>query len=482
MLKVESVSGGYGGTEILQNVSFEVGKGEMLGVLGPNGSGKSTLLKIISGILPLSRGEVLLDEKPLSEFPKKDLARKMAVLPQLHEHAFSYSVRETVALGRYPYQKGLFSTWSSEDESAVNEAMNVMGITEFAELPIDRLSGGERQRVFVAQALAQLAPLLLLDEPTNHLDIAHQKQLLDTIRREVDERGMTAVSIFHDINLASLYCDRLLLLENGIVKAIGEPHQVVKEEQIGATYEVKIGTHPHPELPKPQVTLLPDLAGDGNKEVRRDMFVASKRFVTLHSEFPLKTVSSAVLNPGTGWFRNFVNRHVEGTYRHEDPRKEMVDYLEAHSYPETDTVAMMTAVNTEKAVIGEYEGSFGSLFVVVTAGIGHAVDVSEAYRHDETPSVGTINTWIVMNGRLSDEAFIQAMITATEAKTKALIAEGVKDPVTGTLATGTSTDSLLVAATQAGVDLPFAGPATELGKLIGRGVFECTVKAIRVNK
>jgi len=313
------------------------------------------------------------------------------------------------------------------------------------------------------------------------LDIAHQKHLLDTIRNEVDERGMTVVSIFHDINLASLYCDRLLLLENGEVKALGEPHRVVKEEQIGSAYGVEIGTHPHPEQPKPQVTLLPDMHIAGNKDVRRDMFVASERFVTLHSESPLKTVSSAVLNAGSGWFRNFVNRHVEGTYDHADPRKEMTEFLSGQGYVETDTVAMMTAVKTEDAVIGEYEGSFGKLFVVVTAGIGHAVDVSEAFRHGETPGVGTINTWVVINGRLSEEAFIQAMITATEAKTKALVAEGVKDPVTGTLATGTSTDSLLVAATQAGVDLPFAGPATELGKLIGRGVFECTVKAIRVN-
>lgn len=481
MLKVKSVSGGYNGIEVLKNVSFEVGKGEIFGVLGPNGSGKSTLLKVISGILPISSGTVFLDDKPLNGYPKKDLARKMAVLPQLHEHAFSYSVRETVALGRYPYQKGLFSSWSPEDEAAVCVAMDVMGIADFAELAIDRLSGGERQRVFVAQALAQQAPLLLLDEPTNHLDIAHQKQLLDTIRREVDGRGMTVVSIFHDINLASLYCDRLLLLENGEVKAIGEPHRVVKEEQIGSVYEVEIGTHPHPEQPKPQVTLLPDMPLAGNKEVKRNMFEASCKFVTLHSEIPLKTVSSAVVNPGSGWFRYFVNRHVDGTYNHADPRKEMNDFLAVHGYPETDTVAMMTAVNTEKAVIGEYKGSFGTLFVVVTAGVGHAVDVSEAYRHEESPGVGTINTWVVINGRLSEEAFIQAMITATEAKTKALVAEGVKDPVSGTLATGTSTDSLLVAATQSGVDLPFAGPATELGKLIGRGVFECTVKAIRVN-
>ena len=123
---------------------------------------------------------------------------------------------------------------------------------------IELLSGGEQQRVFVAQALAQEAPILLLDEPTNHLDIAHQQQLLDTIRKQAVDKGLTVISVFHDINLASLYCDRLLLMDKGEIAKIGVPQEVVKEEAIETVYGARIKSQPHPELPKPQITLLPD--------------------------------------------------------------------------------------------------------------------------------------------------------------------------------------------------------------------------------
>ena len=132
----------------------------------------------------------------------------------MHMH-FPILFRETVALGRYPHQSGLFSSWSNEDERAVIEAMKSTAITRYEKQSIELLSGGEQQRVFVAQALAQEAPILLLDEPTNHLDIAHQQQLLDTIRKQAVEKGLTVISVFHDINLASLYCDRLLLMDKG---------------------------------------------------------------------------------------------------------------------------------------------------------------------------------------------------------------------------------------------------------------------------
>ena len=124
---------------------------------------------------------------------------------------------------------GLFSSWSNEDERAVNEAMKSTAITRYRKQSIELLSGGEQQRVFVAQALAQEAPILLLDEPTNHLDIAHQQQLLDTIRNQAIGKGLTVISVFHDINLASLYCDRLLLMDKGQISKIGLPQDVVKE-------------------------------------------------------------------------------------------------------------------------------------------------------------------------------------------------------------------------------------------------------------
>jgi len=480
MLKVQGLTGGYHEVPVVKDVSFHVNKGEMLGILGPNGSGKSTLLKVISGVLPSKAGKVELDGKPIKTYASKELAKHMAVLPQLHAHAFSHTVRDTVSLGRYPHQSGFFSSWSEKDEEAIQEAMKLTDVKMYENANLDELSGGEQQRVFVAQALAQQAKLLLLDEPTNHLDIAHQKQLLDTIKKQATENGLTIISVFHDINLASLYCDRLLLLENGVIKSMGEPHAVVKQQQIESVYKARVSNYPHPEQPKPQITLLPDLG-----EVHTDMtitkehFTVSDNYVVLQSETPLKTLSSAVVNAGSGWFRTFVNRNVKADYACDDSTKEMLDYLVAHGFSTTDTVGMMTAVQTNHAVIEEYTGAFGSIVIAVTAGVGNAVDVSKAFEREHEPYVGTINTWIIVNGQLSDEAFIQAMITATEAKTKALQHEDVRDPITHTLATGTSTDSLLVAATQKGKHLPYAGPITELGKCIGRGVFECTTLAIK---
>lgn len=479
MLEIRNLSGGYGEKKIIEDVSFEVERGTVLGILGPNGSGKSTLMKLMSGVLPFENGIVSIDGKKITDFPPKELARKMAVLPQLHVHAFSHTVRETVSLGRYPHQSGWFSSWSEEDERAVVEAMELMDISHYEKTQIDQLSGGEQQRVFVAQALAQNASILLLDEPTNHLDINHQKELLDTIKKQAIEKDLTIVSIFHDINLASMYCDKLLLLDKGKVFRIGEPHEVVKEHYVETVYKTRVSNHPHPELPKPQTTLLPNVKRNiSMTQIRAEEFSVSAEMVLFKSSIPLKTVSSAVVNPGAGWFRNFMNRHVDAAYNIDNSLEEMKAFIEKNGLKSTDTVGMMTAVQTRHAIVKEYEGPFGTIVIAVTAGVGNGVDVSKAV--ERAMHVGTINTWIMVNGSLSDEAFIQAMITATEAKTKALQQEQVLDPLTGTIATGTSTDSCLVASTQQGEYLPYAGPVTEIGKLIGLGVFECTVEGIKL--
>ncbi|SDN25506.1 iron complex transport system ATP-binding protein [Psychrobacillus sp. OK028] len=483
MLRVENVSGGYDRKMIIKNVSFEVGKGEMLGILGPNGSGKSTLLKVISGILHMESGNVMIDGKSLISYSSKELAKKMAVLPQLHSHTFSHSVRDTIALGRYPHQTGLFSSWSAEDEEAVVEAMKLTAMERYEHQMLDLLSGGEQQRVFVAQALAQQAPILLLDEPTNHLDIAHQKQLLDTIKTQAIEKGITIISIFHDINLASLYCDRLLLMNQGEVKVLGAPQEVVKKDQIETVYKARISTNPHPERPKPQITILPDVNEQrSDRTITADNFQVTADLVVFQAETQLKTWSSAVINAGSGWYKNFVNRRVDASYACDNVQEEMLEYLAKNGFSEADTVGMMTAVKTTDAVIKEYDTPFGSIVIMVTAGVGNAVDVSRAHEVEMLPAIGTINTWIIVNGELTDEAFIQAVITATESKTKALAFEQVKDPRTGTIATGTSTDSVLIAATQKGRQIPYAGPITEIGKKIGLGVYECTVEAIQIYK
>lgn len=479
MLDVKELTGGYGGKPIVRGVSFDVKEGAVLGILGPNGSGKTTLLKMLSGLLPATSGTVEVAGKITSDYSRKAFARQVAVLPQLQADTFSHTVYQTVSLGRYPHQSGLFAGWSDADEHAVLSAMEKMDVLKYRDTEIEFMSGGERQRVFVAQALAQEAPVLLLDEPTNHLDIAHQQQLLDTIRRQATENGLTVVSVFHDINLASLYCDRLLLMDGGQVAAIGTPDEVVDDRSIQEVYGARVRAGMHPEIPKPQITLLPDKEPvNGTRMIRKSDFSVSGEFVHLDSGIPLKTVSSAVFQAGSGWFRHFLNRKVDVNYFTDDAGAEMRGWLYANGFPLSQTVAMMTAAMTEDVVIGEYGPPDSPVVICVTAGVGNAVDASLGTGRDAY--AGTINTWVIVNGHLSEEAMFQGMITATEAKAKAMQTEHVLDPLTGTIATGTSTDSLLVAATQNGPRYPYAGTVTELGQAIGRGVFECTAEAIRL--
>ncbi|WP_404405452.1 adenosylcobinamide amidohydrolase [Jeotgalibacillus malaysiensis] len=480
MLKASQISGGYGEKDVVKNVSFELRKQEILGILGPNGSGKTTLMKMISGLLPCRLGDVSFKGQPLKDYSAKQLAREIAVLPQLHSHAFDYTVRETVSMGRYPHQKGMFAPWTAHDEKAVKEAMNQTGVLEFEGKSIQDLSGGERQRVFLAQALAQEPKLLLLDEPTNHLDLSYQKQLLDLLKEWTETHELTVISIFHDLNIASLYCDRLLLLHNGKTVQLAEPGHVLNKKTVEHVYQARVHTQSHPELPKPQVTLLPNHGQSMRSEITKDHFTITADHIHVKAPQSLKTLSSAVIGAGLGWYHHFVNRHVTMDYECDDSCEDMKMYADKNGWNAADTVGMMTAVLVEDVVIREYEENGLSVVIAVTAGVGNAVDVSLSHERNHQATIGTINSWIFINGKLSDEAFIQAMMTATEAKVKALQNADVKDPLTGTLATGTSTDSAMVAATQHGSFVQYAGSITPLGKLIGKGIVECTTEAINI--
>lgn len=479
MLHVQQISGGYDDVAYVKDVSFHVEKGEVLGILGPNGSGKSTMLKLISGALPLKSGNVLLQQKSLAAYTSKELAQKLAVLPQLHANTFTHTVREVVALGRYPHQSGFFSTWREEDERAVQQAMAQTSVAKYANVEMEFLSGGEQQRVFVAQALAQRADVLFLDEPTNHLDIAHQRQLLDMVRTEAKLRGLTVVSIFHDMNLAALYCDRLLLMDKGTVRMIGEPHEVLVEAQIEEVYNVDVVTRPHPKEAKPQVTILPSAYELKEDVVTKAHIAVTDNAIVLQSPIPLRVLSSAVYNAGLGWYETLINRSVPPTYNVEDVKEEFAAFIRQTGAVPTNAVGMMTALTTDFAVIRSFDTEAGSILVVVTAGVGKAIDVSKAYERSSTYTIGTINTWVILNAQLTDEAFVQAMMTATEAKVKALQIEEVYDNVSNTIATGTATDSILIAATQQGTQHTYGGTIAPLGKWIGKAVFETTVEAIQ---
>ena len=485
MLKVQRLTGGYGGQAIINDISFEEKKGEFFGILGPNGSGKTTLLKMISGILPFEKGEIFINGRKLSAYSAKQLAKIVAVLPQHSTQTFSYTVKETVSLGRYAHQEGWFQTWTAEDEEIVQMAMEQTGVDVFQDKDIQALSGGERQRVFLAQALAQEPRVLLLDEPTNHLDLSYQKELLDMLKEWTKERELTVISIFHDLNLAGLYCDRLLLLEKGTINVNNRPNEVLKETRIKEVYRTDIEKHPHPKVPVPQMVLLPQW-GTRQKRIQAmiepSLLDIGKDHIALRSPIPLRTMSSGVVGSGMGWHQIFINRHVDKNYDCEDHRKEMIQYLHEHGIEPLDTVGMMTAVYLEDVAWKMLYGDGFSVMAVVTAGVGNAVDASQSEKHEFVQIPGTINTWIFVNGELTEEAFIQGVMTATEAKVKALEHHGVKDLVTGTNATGTSTDSIMVAATQQGKKLEFAGTITPLGKLISKAVFECTLESIEKTK
>ncbi|MDQ0199645.1 heme ABC transporter ATP-binding protein [Neobacillus ginsengisoli] len=480
MLSVQKVSGGYSGETVLTDISFEVERGELFGILGPNGSGKTTLLKMLSGILPIQQGEILIRGKRIQEYVVKQLAQIVAVLSQHSSQSFSYNVRETVSLGRYAHQKGWFQSWSKEDEEIVQRVMNQTGISPFQNKNIQELSGGEKQRVFLAQALAQEPEILLLDEPTNHLDLSYQKELLDLLKQWTSENGLTVISIFHDLNLAGLYCDRLLLLEKGTININHIPNEVLREERIREVYHTDIQKHPHPKVAAPQMVLLPEVNREVNHYViNESMLIVSNEIIELQTPTPLRTMSSGVIGSGTGWHHTFVNRHVHKNYDCSDHRLEMASFLRSKGFEPSETVGMMTAVVLEDVVYQRFEQSDFSLFVVVTAGVGNAIDASKSELHSYEMTPGTINTWVFVSGELTEEAFIQSIMTATEAKVKAIHDLKVLDSVTGTIATGTSTDSILIAATQTGKVLEYAGTITPLGKLISKAVYQCTTEAIK---
>ncbi len=219
MLSVKNVSCGYGGSPVVQEMSFSVRAGEILGILGPNGCGKTTLLKALSGLLPAS-GEILLCQKPIKGLSRLEIAKKAALVTQLSPVSFSYTVYETVEMGRYAHRSGLFPRTGERDRQIVLESLSRTGVSELRDRPVTTLSGGQLQRVFLARAFAQEPQIILLDEPTNHLDLGFQLSLMEDLRAWVKEKERCAVGVLHDINLALRFADRILLMDQGKAAAL----------------------------------------------------------------------------------------------------------------------------------------------------------------------------------------------------------------------------------------------------------------------
>ncbi|MHB0939633.1 MAG: ABC transporter ATP-binding protein [Armatimonadota bacterium] len=252
ILEASGVAGGYNGREVLHGVDLALWPGEFLGVIGPNGSGKSTLIKALTGILPLARGEVRVAGRSLREYKPLELARILAVVPQLSVPAFAFTVREMVEMGRHPHQHG-FGSLTPEDRKAVDEAIALTDIAHLQQRAIDRLSSGELQRVTIARALAQRPRILLLDEPTAHLDIGHQLDIFELLVRLNREQRVAVLCISHDLNLAAEYCGRLLLFSVGTVYATGSAAEVVTAEKLCAVYGTLVRVEANPYSGQPFV-------------------------------------------------------------------------------------------------------------------------------------------------------------------------------------------------------------------------------------
>ncbi|THC53970.1 ABC transporter ATP-binding protein [Streptomyces sp. A1499] len=233
-LRAERVAREAGGRLVVDGVSLAPPPGATVGLLGPNGSGKSTLLRILAGVLAPASGVVALDGHPLRDTPRRTVAQRIAVVEQHATTQVDLTVRDVVRLGRIPHRRA-WSSPSPDDERAVTEALTRTGLADRAAQSWHTLSGGERQRVQIARALAQEPRELLLDEPTNHLDIQHQLDLLTLVA----ELPVTSVIALHDLNLAAMFCDHLLVLKDGTAHAAGTPAEVVTEELIAEVYGVR---------------------------------------------------------------------------------------------------------------------------------------------------------------------------------------------------------------------------------------------------
>jgi len=239
MLEVKNLSAGYGGVDVIRNINLKAERGESLCILGPNGSGKSTLLKSIARIIDY-RGCVLMNGEDISAVSRKELAKKVALLSQSTQVFFPYTVYETVSLGRYAYSQSILKNLSAEDRVVIEDVLKKLDIWDSKDCMIDELSGGELQRVFLARTLAQSPDLILLDEPSNHLDLKHQIELLKFLKTWVKENNKTLISVFHDLNLARLFGDTAVVLNNGVLAASGQIEDILNGGILNDVYGIDI--------------------------------------------------------------------------------------------------------------------------------------------------------------------------------------------------------------------------------------------------
>lgn len=263
-LTLSGVDFSYGNGLVLNNLAIDVAPGEMVALLGPNGCGKTTLLKLASGILRPQNGTACIGGRDMRAMGRKDVARRLAVLPQEFDMPFAFTVGEVVLLGRTPYIK-TFGSETELDRQKSRNALDLVGVRHLERRLFPTLSGGEKQKVLLAMALAQEPKLLLLDEPTANLDIHHLVEVLELVCRLRQENGLTVVAAMHDLNLAALFFPRLIVLKAGAVCVDGPPASVVTPDIIEQIFGTRVEVEGHHVTGVPQIVIVPQSARNAKK-------------------------------------------------------------------------------------------------------------------------------------------------------------------------------------------------------------------------
>lgn len=239
MLLIKSLSAAYGSKLILHNISLSLRKGTILAIIGPNGAGKSTLIRAISGVIPLSSGEIRYKEQNIERLSTVERSRLMAVVPQTLLTLPAFSAWETVLTGRTPHLNWL-GQLSEHDRDIARQSMQRTDTIDLAHRNVNQLSGGEQQRVLLARALSQSTPILLMDEPTAHLDLQYQINILGHIKHLVEVDGISVLIAMHDLNMVARYADEIALLVEGTIRAVGPPKEILEPELLSEVYRIPL--------------------------------------------------------------------------------------------------------------------------------------------------------------------------------------------------------------------------------------------------
>lgn len=254
-VEVSNLSFKYEQNLVLDGVSFDVQRGKFYSIIGPNGSGKTTLLRNMSKSLFPEKNKVFVSGKCIEDYGSKQFAKEVSYVPQYIANDFEFLVMDIVLMGRNPYL-GRFQSESKEDIDIASRAMRATNVWHLRDKKISQISGGEKQRVIIARALTQNTDIMFLDEPISNLDILHQIEIMEIIKSLVKNKGITVISVLHDLNVASIYSDNIILIKQGKVFANGNPHQIITKKNIKDVYGIDVHVMNHPNLDRPQIVHL----------------------------------------------------------------------------------------------------------------------------------------------------------------------------------------------------------------------------------